>query len=117
MREPDRQSLSRRRRAKRFKAHHFARDVFTENVIFYELINRELLDYPARNAECFYASKRPVGIARIKEKLSRHNSRGTHAFLRPKEGEPFVLDAVEKRRKSLPPIFSGETVNLGRDLH
>ena len=89
----------------------------TEDVIFYELINRELLDYPARNAECFYASKRTVGIARIKGKLSRHNSRGTHAFLRPKEGEPFVLDAVEKRRKSLPPIFSGETVNLGRDLH
>ena len=86
-------------------------------MIFSELINRELLDYPARNAECFYASKRPVGIARIKGKLSRHNSRGTHAFLRPKEGEPFVLDAVEKRRKSLPPIFSGETVNLGRDLH
>jgi hypothetical protein len=56
VREPDRQSLSRWRRAERFQAHHFARDVFTEDVIFYELINRELLDYPARNAECFYAS-------------------------------------------------------------
>ena len=41
-----------------------AADIFTEDVIFYELINRELLDYRARNAECFYVSKRSVGVLR-----------------------------------------------------
>jgi hypothetical protein len=64
-REPDRQSLSRRRRARGFQAHHFeAQGIFTEEVIFYELINRELLDYRARNAEYFHVSKRSVDVLR-----------------------------------------------------
>jgi hypothetical protein len=53
-----------RRRAGDFKHHFDAPDVSTEDVIFWALINRALLDYPARNAECFYVSKRSVGVLR-----------------------------------------------------
>ena len=45
-----------------FQAHHFEGQRIALLKIFYELINRELLDYRARNAECFYVSKRSVGV-------------------------------------------------------
>lgn len=62
-----------------FQASHFeAADIFTEDVIFYELINREWLDYRARNAECFYVSKRPVGA--LRESTTQIFIEGTHKF-------------------------------------
>ena len=47
-----------------FQAHHFEgqRISSLKMLIFYELINRELLDYRVRNAQCFYVSKRSVGV-------------------------------------------------------